>query len=347
MLKEGGNMLRLFSFRGWKSITVGIILCNIVAGVTVEAADAETLLAEGAAGIVAADYNKAYEAYSQAIAQNDKLAVAFVGRAKAAKRLGNFDECIKDLDMALSLEPGNAVYWFNRGCVYQEYNFYDEAIADFLKAYEIEPRGLYSLMNLVMTYQSTKDYANAVIYADKMVELYESNDYVFAEGLNFDKETQALMYASAASAHHQLHSKEHNEKALALCDKAVLSDDMTTHWGLYMRSSVYLALDDPEKALIDCNKAFELCKEKTFEPFLYILRSSIFHKQKKDQEALQEINKCLDVWQDYRDAYLTRADIYYALNDLESAKADGRKYLELGGSKEKMADWLKKMLGIG
>ena len=340
-------MLRFFSFRGWKSIVAGIILCNVVIGGTVEAADEKTLLEEGAAGIVAADYNKAYEAYSQAIAQNDKLAAAFVGRAKAAKRLGKIDECIKDLNIALSLEPGNAVYWFDRGCVYQEYNYNDEAIADFLKSYELEPKGLYSLLNLVRAYQSTEDYVNAVIYADKMVELYESNDYVFDEGLNFDKEMQVIMYTSAASAHHQLHSKEHNEKALSLCDKAILLDNMTTHWGWFMRSSVYLALDDPEAALINCDKAFELCKEKTFEPLIFFLRSSIFHKQKREQEALQEINKCLDVYRDYRDAYLTRADIYYALNDMERAKADGRKYLELGGSKDKMADQLKKMLGIG
>ncbi len=69
--------------------------------------------------------------------------------------IGEYDQSIKKLEVAVQIESGNVSYLFNLGNSYAENKNFGAAIVQFLKALEINPEHLPSLNNLADCYENS------------------------------------------------------------------------------------------------------------------------------------------------------------------------------------------------
>jgi tetratricopeptide (TPR) repeat protein len=74
------------------------------------------------------DYQKAVDSYSQAINnQIDKNASYYLNRAASYLMLGNYQEVLKDCDMAISIEPNNPKPYFRKATALKSIGRFEDA----------------------------------------------------------------------------------------------------------------------------------------------------------------------------------------------------------------------------
>jgi tetratricopeptide (TPR) repeat protein len=83
------------------------------------------------------DYDEAIADYSVAIRLNPGESKAYVARADAYRRSGNYNPAISDLSRVIELKPYAEAY-LTRGEVYEEKGRPDTAIFDFTRAIELD-----------------------------------------------------------------------------------------------------------------------------------------------------------------------------------------------------------------
>lgn len=74
-------------------------------------------------------------------------AAALVQRGTAYSALASYDRALKDLSLALKLDPTNDLGYNNRGAVYLRTQKPEPALADFDKAMQINPKNKYAAVN--------------------------------------------------------------------------------------------------------------------------------------------------------------------------------------------------------
>ena len=93
------------------------------------------------------DYNKAIEAYTQALAaanpkdanETQAILMAYVHRGRVWERMHEFDKAIADCSKALELAPKDEALYVIRGAAWMAKGDYDKAIADASSAVALDP----------------------------------------------------------------------------------------------------------------------------------------------------------------------------------------------------------------
>ncbi len=85
------------------------------------------------------EYDKAIDAYTKAIAANDKWAMAYLYRGLAYTQKKLFDLAIDDYTKAIAIDNTDDWAYLARANAYSGKGQYDLAVADFTKAIEINP----------------------------------------------------------------------------------------------------------------------------------------------------------------------------------------------------------------
>jgi tetratricopeptide (TPR) repeat protein len=86
------------------------------------------------------DYERAAADFSAAIKNDPKSAKAYRGRANAYARMHKFDQAIDDASRAIKLDDAPSSSYNLRGLIYAEKREYDRAIADFSEAARLTPQ---------------------------------------------------------------------------------------------------------------------------------------------------------------------------------------------------------------
>ena len=85
------------------------------------------------------DFDKAIDAFDQAIRIYPKLSAAYWARGAIRDRKGEYDKAIADYSEAIRIDPHLAEAYSNRGIVWDEKGEWDKAIADYGEAIRINP----------------------------------------------------------------------------------------------------------------------------------------------------------------------------------------------------------------
>ena len=136
---------------------------------------------KGLALIKARQYDKAIEAFSEAIDMipGDVEAYNYRGIARAYQK--DYDGAIEDYTAALKIRPGYAEALNNRGFAWVKKGILDKALADFSRAIELEPNFLdaYISKAWILATSTDKRYRSgkqAVALAKKAVDIAETVD---------------------------------------------------------------------------------------------------------------------------------------------------------------------------
>ncbi len=116
-------------------------------------------------------YDKAIEAYDEAIRINPKVPQEFSNRGLAWRFKGEYDKAIADCSAALRLKPNYLSAYVNRGVSYSDKGDYDKAIADFTEVIRLRPTFGMGYFNRGNAWKNKGEYDKAIADYNKSIEV--------------------------------------------------------------------------------------------------------------------------------------------------------------------------------
>lgn len=112
---------------------------------------AERLLVEATSFAAREQYVEAEDRYRQMVAMDPMRADGYFGLAQLAQRAGNGVECLRFIEMALTLKPDNHAYHFVHGLACGMNGNLDYSLSAYQRSLKLYPAGIQSMMNLIFT----------------------------------------------------------------------------------------------------------------------------------------------------------------------------------------------------
>lgn len=122
------------------------------------------------------EYEKAKDAYNQALSLNSNYALAYLFRGILEHGKGNLDDANSDYSHALEIDDELIDAYFNRAqIVFSKENPTDEdlknALTDLNKAVELDPKFIDALYSIAVIEKKLGQYQNAIKTLDKILEI--------------------------------------------------------------------------------------------------------------------------------------------------------------------------------
>ena len=153
-----------------------VILLGITVPAKQNAEDARECALRGYEWAQKGELDKAIAAYNQALANNPRLANAYVNRGIAWGKKGEYDKAIADCNEVIRLNPKDAKAFSFRATMWHAKGDYERAITDYSEALRLDPKNAVTLNNLAALYATCpnkkyRDGAKAVENATKAYQL--------------------------------------------------------------------------------------------------------------------------------------------------------------------------------
>ena len=304
------NRLKQCILAGLVSCFLAVPCLSLADDVTLAKGDGQGALALQTYGesellqaVRAKDYEKALQIVNGQIAEHPDDADAYDRRSTIYSLLGRNDEALADCDKAISLEPGTAFHYFNRGAIYEQRKEYPLAVNDYTKALALSQKGdpLQGLMyfNRARAYTAIESYDKAlddVKQGEKLAPAFPQN-YIL-ESLIYDKKGDKKM--------------------------ADLSRRIGVMYEFMHRGDYFLAGSVAEEAgLYDQALALlnEAVKRHPDDSRVYSERGLVYAQTGQDELAIADLTKALALKETAMD-YNNRGECYRHLKRFDLAKKD-------------------------
>ena len=255
-------------------------------------------------------YIPAVEILNKAIAQDPNFSFAYMWRATARQRMGQFREAQPDFDKAVELDAANAYALSGRG--YNHYMLKDSAraLTDADTASKIDAKipGPYTTRGLILSDEGnlTKalDELNTSVKLDeKYLPAYMGLGVVYNKQQEF-------------------------EKAIAVYSKAIAGSPK--NFGIRNgRGFAYQSIGDNDRALADFDEALKLNPKFTRT---YVNRGRIYIDKGNFDAAIKDFDEALRQVPTNIPAFLQRARAFEAKRDFGKAKADYQAVLAIAST---------------
>lgn len=280
-------------------------------------------------------YDLALSDFSKAIELEGGVDIYYNNRGLVYYYQEKYEEAVADFSKAIEMNAGDAGYFSNRGDAYHAMEAYDEAIQDYDQALLIEPSRLITLNNRASAYFNLEKYEEAVADYTTAIEKQPESDIVY---WNRGEAYRMLGKYEKALEDYQTYAANTTEK-------------LSTEF-LFKRAEVYAAMEEYDLALADYADAIEQDPQ---DMVLYQGRANIHYQRGAYQEAiddytkylesgddavalgnrgycylqlenleqaLNDLNRCIELKSDYAWAYYTRGQILQKMERYEDAKKD-------------------------
>jgi WD40 repeat protein/tetratricopeptide (TPR) repeat protein len=173
------------------------------------------------------------------------LARIYRNRGRAYRERTEYEQALKDLDQALSLDSNFVWAYSSRGTTYRLLNDYQQAIADFDYALKLDPAYIWAYIGRGTTYRLRKDYQQAIADFDHALALDSKNIWV---------------YSLRGETYYRL---KQYERAIEDFNQA-LSLDPQAFWTYGLRGIAYVGLKKHEQAIKDFDQVLEISPQSTW-----------------------------------------------------------------------------------
>jgi len=274
---------------------------------------AEKAFAAGLAYAEQGSWQKAIDAYSEALQAKPDWIDAYVNRGVARAALGDHAGAIKDYDAALRLDPNDTDTLANRGLARHELGQYKEALSDYNAAIAADDTNADAYRNRALTYRALGDLAAAVEDCGAAIRL--------------DPE-EVELYRTRAAIH-----REQKDEDNAVVDDALAG--MTAQIAAAPQNAVprrqrglaFFETGEYALALSDLSDAIRLAPE---YPDTYVARAHAWFIQGQTDKAIEDYTAALDRRVGaVAEAYAGRGNAYESAGNVAKAVADYSEALRL------------------
>ncbi len=266
---------------------------------------------------------------------NDAFAHAQRALARSERRYTDYDGAIADLDEAIRLQPGVALFWRHRGMIRAFKGDYDRALADLDESIRLDPAAADGYNKRAQVRSRKKDYDGTLADSEEAIRREPRNgdhygqraNVWFARGqfakawADLDKAVQlnpdvGWFYYMRGSRHEQFGELL---QAVADLNQAIALEPNVGTW--YMeRAHVHLLRADYRAALEDSDRALKLDPTNSL---YYLRKMEILTRREQWDEALAVATEGLRVCPDRKsDLYGNRATLLALKRDYKGALAD-------------------------
>jgi tetratricopeptide (TPR) repeat protein len=295
---------------------LGWFLAVLVAAAGVEAlAEDVTLLRarEGAAALMRGQYDRAIASYDEALQAPEIAdfieASIYSDRGVAKWRLNQTKEAIDDFNQSIQLSPENGAVYNNRGNALMDLGHPEEALKDFDRAIVLSQNYGVAYNNRGNARVALGQYDLAFQDFRKAVELMPRS------GVPFNGRGKA--HAALKRYHAAVRDLS---RAISIAPRYAAA--------YHHRADAYLALGRYREAVADTTQALTIEPEAP-NPDILLLRGRAQAGDKKLNQALEDLNKAIELKPDLVAAYVERGIVFTQARRFDDAIGDFTRAIEL------------------
>jgi len=246
--------------------TLAIVLRGDTAGI-----DTQTAYECGEKHYENKDYDKAIEAFSEAIMLDPNNTLAYRGRGDACRMKRQFDRAINDCNEAIRLDPNYARAFCTRGAAYCGKGQYDQAISDCNEAIRLDPNNARAYAFRGDAYQGKGQY-------DQISD--------FSEAIRLDPN-----YAWAYTKRAEIYKlKGQIDKAISDYNEAIgLNPSAQAYGG---RGEAYMMKGQFDQAISDLSEAIRLNPNDFVS---YMSRGLTYRDKGQNDKAIMDFEKVINL----------------------------------------------------
>ncbi len=250
-------------------------------------------------------YNKALLNFNQVITLDPNDIIAYEYRGNTNFLLGRHEDALADYNKIIAANP-SANMLINRGIAYSRLQRFDEALVDFNTVLGDAPNDSEALSNIGDVYFSLNQFEDAIQYYNAALKSVSNDE---------------LIYNNRANAYAKI---DRHEEAIRDYDKA---QHIQPHSSILTNKGVLqIELGSYENALIDCTEA-SILDYKNADAYACIGEAKL--RQQKPQEAIENLNKALDLDNSNPQTFFHRARAREVIEEYTLALEDYTLALEL------------------
>lgn len=241
---------------------------------------------------------------------------------------GNYAEAVKIFNSLISMSPGNANYWYNRGVAKLQMNNYGEAVVDLNKCIYLDTANTEAYYNRHLAYKFTSNYQFALADISKYLSYFPN-----------DVESRKSRYALSM----QMKEYEYSEiDAKWMVQNGIGNDTIKVQL-----LSIFDALKKPNDKLVFLNNEL---KQHPDNVKMYYFRAVCHHELEKYEVSNTDLERFLLSEPKNVDAMKLKFENYFFLKQFEKAiaiieeliddnKKNGTYYADYGHVLLQMRNW--------
>ncbi|WP_026732000.1 ATP-binding protein [Fischerella sp. PCC 9605] len=271
----------------------------------------------GAIYYISKRYDEALKNLNQAITLDPTLDSAIELQGHVYSNNKHYSDAIKSFDRLIKLDPNHPRAIAQRGYIYQLIERYDQALIDFNRALELDPNYTWAKIQQGYNYLLVQCYAEAVRAFDDILKLEPEH-------------IRALLLRGVA-----YYLMGRYGEAIADFDR-VLKYEPDNIQVRTLRGTAYYLLGNYIEALPDFNRILELDRDRGKLLHVYVLRGETYRQMKCYAEALQDFDCAIELDADNAGIIARRGETYQLLGSYDQALKDFNHVLELDQNNDKV-----------
>lgn len=210
-------------------------------------------------------------------------ATALGNRGAARKLLGQYEQAIEDLALAIALEPDNPQYYCQRGEVLWRYRKYPDAIADFTSALQQRSNSVCALRGRALARLGDGNAQQALADSNQALRYEPNNTDLLL--LRARASHAAKSYDAAIDGFSQVLDSP-AQRTLLPSERAVILSE---------RARAFLQKGRPAEAKTDADAALKLAAN---NPFVIAVTGLVAESEGRNEEAVTHFKRALSIQPD-------------------------------------------------
>jgi tetratricopeptide (TPR) repeat protein len=274
-------------------------------------------------------HEEALDSFNKAIELEPKELLIRMSYGDTLIQLGRYDEALASFDKAIELDYDNLIAWIEKGKALSSLERYDEALQSFNKAIELDSKNVLAWCSQIEMLVNLKRYDEALESINKAIELESNNVGVLAlrvrvlDETGHYEEALELLKKILEIAPEELWAIEWQGRILSKLDRydealgcfnklTQLAPNNVRVWEYKL--TILFQLKKPEYLDELLNVSKRLCELESEQSVWWRVRGGVLRFLKRYSEAIESLNKAIELGDKSWDIIFFRAEALLAQN---------------------------------